>query len=334
MGTHRRTRRKQSWLKRNGLMLFVVVLIVAVVIAVVLILTPKQKTESTELEPTVATQSQTHAEKPTNEQSKLYFEKFSKVPQSGVITAGQVSVGQNILVNNEYKYNLDQQTDFIEFNELPDRNYELMFDDLDGDRFTLYEFNLMTQTFAKDYPDEYLGVCSGYRTYDAQKRNFDASVEQNGEEETLKWFTRPGYSEHHTGYAIDFNTNSYGDRAFTGEGNQSWFKENCHKFGFIHRYTAEKQSITGINPEAWHFRQVGIPHADYIMKNNICYEEYVEQIKKYSSKNPLVIKPDAGGEYCVFYQQGKDGEQINLAGYTEYYCSGNNVDGFIITAIK
>ena len=266
--------------------------------------------------------------------TELYLKKFSSVPSSGTITGGSVSVGQNILINNDYAYDFSQDTDFIYFSDLSGRKFNVMFADLDVDRFTGYEFNLMTKAFKSIYPDEYLGVCSGFRTYKTQKRNFDNSVAKVGEKETLKWYTRPGYSEHHTGYAIDFNTDSYGSKAFTGNGNQSWFRKNCHKYGFIHRYTAAKQSITGINPEAWHFRQVGIPHADYIMKNDICYEEYISLLKSHGYDSPIKVTPDAGGTYYIWYQAGKKGTSINVSGYSKYYCSGNNVDGFIITAIK
>lgn len=153
--------------------------------------------------------------------TELYLKKFSSVPSNGTITGGSVSVGQNILINNDYAYDFSQDTDFIYFSDLSGRKFNVMFDDLDVDRFTGYEFNLMTKAFKSIYPDEYLGVCSGFRTYKTQKRNFDNSVARVGEKETLKWYTRPGYSEHHTGYAIDFNTDSYGSKAFTGKGNQS-----------------------------------------------------------------------------------------------------------------
>ena len=269
-----------------------------------------------------------------NDATDLYLNNFKAVPSDSKISASDISVGLNILVNNDYAYNFDQSTDFIRLSNLPNRAFKIMFDHITADNLTANEFNLMTKDFRAKYTD-YLGVCSGYRSYATQEKNFNASVERVGEKETLKWYTRPGYSEHHTGYAIDFNTNSYGDTAFTGTGNQKWFKKNCHKYGFILRYTAEKQDITGVNPEAWHFRQVGIPHADYIMKNGICYEEYIDLIKRYSYENPLVIKADSGGTYYVYYKaMSSDNTEINLSGYSKYYYSGNNVDGFIVTAVK
>ena len=267
----------------------------------------------------------------------LYTGSLLTVPASGSITKTQkqVKYGLQILVNNNYNYDESQPTDHVLMNAFSGRAYKIAYNNLDADRFTLKEFNRMTADFKNIYPNEYLQVCSGYRTIATQKRNFDNSVAENGLEETLKWFTRPGYSEHHTGFSIDFNTNAYGSAAFTGKGNQAWFSKNCHKYGFILRYQADKYDITRVNAEPWHFRQVGIPHADYIMKNNLCLEEYIDKIKNYSHNDPLTITPDAGGTYDVYYVKSTGASTvIDLSGYKSYYCSGNNVDGFIITAQK
>ena len=267
----------------------------------------------------------------------LYTGSLLTVPVSGSVTKTQkeVKYGLQILVNNEYDYDENQPTDHVMMTAFSGRAYKIAYNNLDADRFTLKEFNRMTADFKNIYPNEYLQVCSGYRTIATQKRNFDNSVAENGLEETLKWFTRPGYSEHHTGFSIDFNTNAYGSAAFTGKGNQAWFSKNCHKYGFILRYQADKYDITRVNAEPWHFRQVGIPHADYIMKNNLCLEEYIDKIKNYSHNDPLTITPDAGGTYNVYYVKSTGASTvIDLSGYKSYYCSGNNVDGFIITAQK
>ena len=36
-----------------------------------------------------------------------------------------------------------------------------------------------------------------------------------------------------------------------------WLAANCHKYGFILRYPKDKEDITGIGYEPWHFRYVG-----------------------------------------------------------------------------
>ena len=297
--------------------------------------TSAQSTENATTTTTTTKTTKKMQENPSTQANTDYDSKFKPVPANATISESDYTVGLNILVNNHYKYNSNQPLDQVYLTELPNRKFKLMFDNLPADKFTANQFNAMTQKFKSIYPNDYLGVCSAYRSVAKQQANFNASVERVGEAETLKWYTRPGYSEHHTGFAIDFNTNSYGDRAFTGKGNQVWFKKNCHKYGFILRYTADKKPITEINAEAWHFRQVGIPHADYMSKNNLCLEEYTDFIKDYSYDKPLTVTPDAGGTYYVFYQKATGNDtQINLSGYKKYYCSGNNVDGFVITATK
>ena len=54
----------------------------------------------------------------------------------------------------------------------------------------------------------------------------------------------------------------------------SWIEENCHKYGFILRYTADKQDITGIIPEPWHWRYVGVETAKAIKASGLVMEEY------------------------------------------------------------
>lgn len=267
-----------------------------------------------------------------------YLSLFSAVPSSGTVTksAEAMTVGYQILVNNDHAYNTEQAQDLMMLTDVDSRAFTVAYTDLDADRFTVRQFNQMNKAYYNKYGYK-LNVCSAYRSYKSQKRLFDNSVAKSGEEETLKWFTRPGHSEHHTGFAIDYNTNSFGDSAFTGTGNQAWVKNNCDDYGFILRYTAEKKPITGVAAEAWHFRQVGIPHAIYIMQNNLCLEEYIDKVKSYTYDSPLSVKT-ANGEntfYVWYVPLGEnDSTDISLSGYSKYTVSGNNVDGFIVTALK
>jgi len=54
-----------------------------------------------------------------------------------------------------------------------------------------------------------------------------------------------------------------------------WMSAHCHEYGFIVRYPEDKQDITGIIYEPWHFRYVGIEAATYIMENGLCFEEFL-----------------------------------------------------------
>ena len=44
--------------------------------------------------------------------------------------------------------------------------------------------------------------------------------------------------------------------------------------GFVERYPKEKETITGIAHEPWHFRYVGPGYAQRICESGLCYEEY------------------------------------------------------------
>ena len=85
---------------------------------------------------------------------------------------------------------------------------------------------------------------------------------------------RPGFSEHHTGLAIDIDNikTSYTDFDKTKE--FIWMQENAYKYGFILRYPEDKVDITGYIYEPWHYRYVGVEAAKYIYENNMTLEEY------------------------------------------------------------
>ncbi len=138
-------------------------------------------------------------------------------------------------------------------------------------------------------------LCSAYRTVEKSAELYQRKVneyigygysEENAKVEAAKWVAPPGTSEHHTGLAMDLVSadywNYYSDLEHDYENFDSfrWMYEHCAEFGFILRYPKDKQDITGITYEPWHYRFVGIEAAEYIMENGLCLEEYLEIIAK------------------------------------------------------
>ena len=83
----------------------------------------------------------------------------------------------------------------------------------------------------------------------------------------------------HTGLAFDIVALDYqmlDQKQETTEENQ-WLREHCAEYGFILRYPKDKEDITGIDYESWHFRYVGVEIAEYIMENGISLEEFLEE---------------------------------------------------------
>lgn len=121
---------------------------------------------------------------------------------------------------------------------------------------------------------------SGYRTHENQVNLFNTNVKNKGKEEALKYSAPPGASEHETGFAIDIVSKDYTklDSGFENTKAFTWLKENSHKYGFILRYPKDKVHITKYSYEPWHYRYVGTSHATKIIENNLCLEEYLNNL--------------------------------------------------------
>ena len=88
----------------------------------------------------------------------------------------------------------------------------------------------------------------------------------------------PKTSEHHTGLCVDFITEDMGgilDERFAEKDAYAWLLQNAHQFGFILRYPAEKESVTGYIYEPWHYRFVGREAATDIYDSGLTLEEYL-----------------------------------------------------------
>lgn len=99
-----------------------------------------------------------------------------------------------------------------------------------------------------------LFAMTGYRSVGFQTSIYNGYLKEDTKENVDTYSARPGYSEHHTGLAVDLNSleQAWGD---TDEGR--WLSDNCYKYGFIIRYPKGKENITGYMYEPWHIRYVG-----------------------------------------------------------------------------
>jgi len=135
-----------------------------------------------------------------------------------------------------------------------------------------------------------LMVVSGYRTVETSRRLYNNKVQQlissgwgeeAAKEEAAKWVAPPGTSEHHTGLAMDIVSSDYFnyyadlEHDFDKFDEFKWLYEHCADYGFILRYPEDKQDVTGITYEPWHYRYVGVENAKAIMSAGLCLEEYV-----------------------------------------------------------
>lgn len=247
----------------------------------------------------------------------------------------EMYAGDMILVNKQYPCHHDGE-ETVSLMGVKTDSYMVTDYNVSLNESIIENLNQWLDDFRDNYGESDVMIACGYRSRSNQEEIFNNEVDDVGEEEAVKWVAKPGYSEHQTGYVIDFtlyDSEEYGSIKYDGTGTYEWINENCYKYGFILRYPLGKEEITGYSYEPWHFRYVGYPAAYYIMQNNLTLEEYIELVKKHDINAPLLI--DAGGEdkwYC-YYIPASDGQtQLTVPKYGNYKISGDNFSGFIITA--
>lgn len=107
-------------------------------------------------------------------------------------------------------------------------------------------------------------VSSAYRSPATQRTQFLSKLQGTSNEAinaTLVWYSVPGTSKHHGGYALDFrhSNGTFGD--FRNTPDYAWLSQdnfyNAKRFGFIPSYP-DDVTAQGPNPEPWEFVWVGV----------------------------------------------------------------------------
>ena len=141
-----------------------------------------------------------------------------------------------------------------------------------------------------------------------------------------------GYSDHHTGLGIELGFYRDGlTYDLAADPIYNWLFENCHKYGFVIRYPADKVEQTGIEDYAEYFRYVGVAHATYMKQNNLCLEEYITALKEYDEKKPLVIEAADGKIYAIYYVAVDGSATVKHPTNFTYTVSGTNEGGVVVT---
>ncbi len=122
---------------------------------------------------------------------------------------------------------------------------------------------------------------SVYRSVARQKEIVAEFTQKYGADYVKQYVAVPGYSEHHTGLAVDICLVVDG-KAIDDNDEMIAQKEifaQIHpllaEYGFILRYPQGKERITGYSYEPWHFRYVGKETAKKICDAGLVLEEYL-----------------------------------------------------------
>ncbi len=274
---------------------------------------------------------------PTKESS--YFFRTVKVSNSSI------GDGTAVLVNNKIKF----------LGTVNEDELSVVRAEKDSKAYSVKDYTVLVRPEAMKALNEMLvdfynvtgrdGVMvnAGYRTLEYQQELYDDDLEKTGQEYSTL-VAMPGYSEHHTGLAVDFTVYENGkyDQSKISEGDYQWIYENSWKYGFVNRYPAGKESITMIDNEPWHFRYVGKVHAAIMHKLDYCLEEYIDYIKNFTIRSGFEsVDLEDGSQYIVYYiPQSKGGDTTDIfipekdhetKELYPYEISGNNVDGWIVS---
>ncbi len=238
--------------------------------------------------------------------------------------------GELALVNKTYKSAYpDIESELITFPYRKERKYrvtdyvelKLFPNVIDAVENMLFDF--YDETSCHD-----VTITAGYRNEEKQSEAYNTSYSKD----------EAGVSEHHTGYALDLKIVTDDMKISFLENKEpfSWIYQNSYKYGIIQRYTEEKAYLTDILARSYHFRYVGVPHAYYMHENDICLEEYIDQLKSYGFGEQHLEINAGSSVYEVYYVQAREEgvTKVHVPKNSEYSVSGNNVDGFIVTVVK
>ena len=137
----------------------------------------------------------------------------------------------------------------------------------------------------------YLELDSGRRSVAEQQEIMTDFIGRYGADYAAKTVAQPGYSEHHTGLAIDLYFRIRNDEGTLTtvyynedlmEYPEVWEKIHAKlaDYGFILRYLEGREHITGYGYEPWHIRYIdNVEIAREIMDKDITLEEYLGVVR-------------------------------------------------------
>ncbi len=175
---------------------------------------------------------------------------------------------------------------------------------------------------------------SGWRSQEEQQAIWDDTLSKEGEAFTRQYVALPGCSEHQTGLAIDLGRASeeidFIRPDFPYDGVWGAFRQQAADYGFILRYPAGKEAVTGIAHEPWHFRYVGVPHARIMAERELTLEEYVTLLRRDYVRRPLLFRT---GSHIFHIQYHREENLPDVSSWSGLYrqVSADNCGGFVVT---
>ena len=216
-----------------------------------------------------------------------------------------------------------------------DKAYKVSYNTIQLQKVAVENFSNMMTDFYSVFSDGDVTVVGGFVSYAEQNANYKpvGDVPFVSSEDQLS----PGYTDHHTGLALDLKlvSSSGSISAYDGTGNYKWINDNCYKYGFVVRYPFGKDAITGVAGYPAHLRYVGVPHSYIMHDNGFTLEEYMNEMKKYIFGYEHMYYSVYGYDYEIYFVPAEAEETVvAVPKKDDYSVSGNNSDGFVVTVCR
>ena len=268
----------------------------------------------------------------------------------GLTTAcGKDGIDYLVLVNKQNKLpdDWEEKVELVDVKTGLDETYQV-------EKEAAEKFNELREALQED--GVYIELDSTYRSVKRQQEIWNQFEKEKGLAYAQKYVAVPGYSEHHTGLALDVKLIKNGkiiednDAMIAEKETFAKVHAKLSQYGFILRYLEGKDDITGYAYEPWHLRYVGSESvAKEIMDKGLTLEQYLEidyspyMGYQFSGKDPwgnlleVTIRKIEGGKvewtYTDLYGEGKDSITLynELStdfkdGKTSFKLSGNTSD--------
>ncbi|MDR1641477.1 MAG: D-alanyl-D-alanine carboxypeptidase family protein [Clostridiales bacterium] len=125
-----------------------------------------------------------------------------------------------------------------------------------------------------------LALNNSYRSIADQTASYNNKIRTRNKAAVERTNSRPGHSEHHTGYAADLTTVKKSNSKV-----DAWIAENSYKYGFIVSFQAGKEYINHYTPEPWHIRWYPLWAAEVMHAEGLTIQEF----------DNLYLNPNAHG---------------------------------------
>lgn len=148
-------------------------------------------------------------------------------------------------------------------------------------------------------------LTSAFRTKAEQKELYDA--------DDREIYQKPGQSEHETGLAFDIASSYKHKSKFLETLQGKYFEKHAHEYGFILRYPKDKEMVTGVKYEPFHYRYTGKLAATIMKDNNLTLEEFMDYFENdkvykitYKKKDYVLCKSTLKGKNIKAIKNSKD----------------------------